>query len=143
MRHILVTGSSGTIGTRLCERLLCEGYDVTGVDRLPNRWNHQIDSLTVVGDLCHKRTLELLSSSFDLVVHLAANARVYNLVIDPNLAFDNMQCTFQVLEFCRKNSVSRLIFASSREVYGNTENVRRCEDQAHVGLCESPYTASK
>ena len=33
---ILVTGSSGTIGTALCETLLSRGFDVVGVDIKPN-----------------------------------------------------------------------------------------------------------
>ncbi len=143
MRKILVTGSSGTIGTRLCERLLRVGYDVTGADRVPNQWNTKINALTVICDLCQEKELERLSSPFDLVIHLAANARIYNLVMNPILAFENMQSTFNVLEFCRRNSIPRLIFASSREVYGNVEGLTRKEDEACVSVCESPYTASK
>ena len=143
MKSILVTGSSGTIGTRLCETLLRDGYGVIGVDRVPNRWSPEIDALTVIGDLCHPKTLENLPGTFDLVIHLAANARVYNLVLDPHLAFENMDSTFRVAEFCRKHRVPRLIFASSREVYGNTQEARRREDDARLNSCESPYTASK
>ena len=143
MKHVLVTGSSGTIGTRLCERLLREGYHVTGVDRLPNRWNSQVDSLTIVGDLCHEETVGSLPDSPDAVVHLAANARVHNLVLDPLLACENVRSTFAALEFCRRNSIKRFLFASSREVYGNVNGMKRCEDETHVDTCESPYTASK
>ena len=32
IKKILVTDSSGTIGTRLCEKLLENGYEVIGVD---------------------------------------------------------------------------------------------------------------
>jgi nucleoside-diphosphate-sugar epimerase len=143
MKSILVTGSSGMIGTRLCDRLLCDGYQVVGVDRAPNRWSREIDALTVAADLCWPGSLKNLSTSFDLVIHLAANARVYNLVVDPSLAFENIESTFRVLEFCRQNEIPRMIFASSREVYGNTEGTPRREDQTHVNCCESSYTASK
>ena len=143
MKSILVTGSSGTIGTRLCEKLLSDGYGVIGVDKVPNRWSGEIDALTVVGDLRQPKTLEGLPSSFDLVIHLAANARVHNLVLDPTLAFENMHSTFRVIEFCRRSGIPRLIFASSREVYGDTDGASRSEEQTHVNYCESPYTASK
>jgi nucleoside-diphosphate-sugar epimerase len=35
------------------------------------------------------------------------------------------------------------MFASSREVYGNSEKIKHHEDEAYVKNCESPYTASK
>ena len=143
MKSVLVTGSSGTIGTRLCERLLRDGYEVVGVDRTPNRWNQTLNALTVVGDVCEQETLNRLPSSFDYVIHLAANARVHDLVIDPSRAFENIHSTFRVLEFCRENAIPRLIFASSREVYGNSDGVARSEEQTHVDCCESAYTASK
>ena len=32
MKRALVTGAAGFIGSHLCERLVAEGYSVTGVD---------------------------------------------------------------------------------------------------------------
>ena len=36
--RILVTGSSGQIGTNLALRLLKDGHEVFGVDKRPNAW---------------------------------------------------------------------------------------------------------
>jgi UDP-glucose 4-epimerase len=36
--RILVTGSSGQIGTNLALRLLADGHSVFGVDKRPNAW---------------------------------------------------------------------------------------------------------
>lgn len=140
---VLVTGSSGTIGTRLCERLLAMGYDLVGVDRNPNTWNEAVAKVTIQLDLTRKHILHELAADVDLVVHLAANARVYNLVLNPELAMENLQMTFNVLEFCRERGVRRLMFASSREVYGNSGDTAHSEDEAYTRHCESPYTASK
>lgn len=41
-----------------------------------------------------------------------------------------------------KNS-NKFIFASSREVYGNSDKIFHNEDEAYVKNCESPYTATK
>lgn len=143
IKKILITGSSGTIGTRLCEKLLEKGYEVVGVDWRANKWNKEVEELTLRGDLREISTFDKIPSGIDLVVHLAANARVYNLVKDPRLARDNFETTFNTLDFARRSNIKRFIFASSREVYGNSEKVIHCEDEAYVRNCESPYTASK
>lgn len=142
---ILVTGSSGTIGTRLCERLLSEKYDVRCLDWEPNKWNKDVQNITTQLDLRDWSQLQALSAELqaDLIVHLAANARVYELVQYPDRAQDNILTTFNVLELARKNNIKKFIFASSRETYGNTDADMLTEDRAQFQTCESPYTASK
>lgn len=143
IKNILVTGSSGTIGTRLCEKLLACGYNVTGVDKRSNQWNRKIDKITIIADLCDKNTLLSLPNDIDMVIHLAANARVYNLVVDPSLARDNFEMLFNVMEYCRGNNIKKVFFSSSREVYGNSGLPIHTENEAYVRHCESPYTATK
>ena len=143
MMRILVTGSSGTIGTVVCQRLLEQNYEVVGIDKNENVWDKEINRLTIRGDLLENATLEEAKGRFNMIIHLAANARVFNLVKDPNLARDNFEMVFKVLEFARKNGIRKVIFASSREVYGNSDKIFHDEDEAHVKTCESPYTASK
>ncbi|MEK9153275.1 MAG: SDR family NAD(P)-dependent oxidoreductase [Patescibacteria group bacterium] len=143
IKKILVTGSSGTIGTRLMEKLLEQGYQVIGVDWRPNQWSKTVNDFTIIGDLRDKAVLQKLPNDFDLVIHLAANARVYNLVVDPSMARDNFETTFNVLEFTRQNKIKRFMFASSRETYGNTEQIKYSEGDVRLANCESPYTASK
>jgi len=139
---ILITGSSGTIGTRLFERLL-EKYDISGADLKPNKWNKSINDRTIISDLRDKNEFDKLPEDIDLVIHLAANARVYNLIKEPSLARDNSEILFNILEFCRKNKITKFIFASSREVYGNIKKDKCSENDASIQNCESPYTASK
>lgn len=143
MSKILITGSSGTIGTRLCEKLLEQNYEIIGIDWKPNKWVKKIDEITLRADLRDKSTFDKLPKSLDLIIHLAANARVYNLVKDPNLARDNFETTFNTLDFARKNNIKRFVFASSRETYGNSEKVVHSENEVYIQNCESPYTASK
>ena len=78
-----------------------------------------------------------------LIIHLAGHARVYNSVINPSLAHDNFLLIFNMLEFARINHLKKLIFSSSREVYGNSTEPMHAEDDANIKNCESPYTASK
>lgn len=140
---ILVTGSSGTIGNCLSETLLRKGTRVIGVDWKKNIWNKEIESKTINIDLRSQEKVRQLPKDVDLVIHLAANARVYNLVENPDLARDNFLTLYNVLEFCRKNSIKRFLFSSSREVYGNTDGIIHNEEEFLVKNCESSYTATK
>lgn len=142
---ILVTGSSGTIGTRLCETLLAKGYDVIGADWVPNKWNPAVQAVTTIVDLRDAEKLKANSQKLqaDVIIHLAANARVYELVEDPPRALDNFITLFNVLELARKNGTKKFFFAGSREGYGNIKADQLTEDLVRVENCESPYTASK
>lgn len=140
---ILVTGSSGMIGTALCEKLLSLDIDFVGVDIRPNTWSGRIDRHTKQRDLRQWGAEYDDLISCNMIIHLAANARVFNLIKDPDLAQDNFLMTYNILEFARLNNIARFIFASSREVYGNSEKIVHKEDEARIENCESPYTATK
>lgn len=143
---ILVTGSSGTIGTRLCEKLLADGHEVVGADWEPCTWKKEVEDLRIDIDLRHKEEFGKLPTDVEMIIHLAANARVYELVENPDRAFDNVQDTFNILEFAREHGIKKLMFASSRETYGNIHlpnGQKYTEEKAHFMTCESPYTASK
>ncbi len=143
MTKVLLTGSSGTIGTRLAERLLDTGHEVVGVDSEPNPWSESVDERTIVTDLTDEQNLDALPTDADIVVHFAANARVHRLVKRPIGARENFDMTFNMLEYARKNDVSKFIFSSSREVYGNKGKTIYSEEDTFADECESPYTASK
>lgn len=144
IKKILITGSSGTIGTRLCEKLIEKKYEVVGLDYRPNEWQQNIQKITLDIDLRDKQKFfDKVPKDIDIIIHLAANARVYNLTLNPTLAKDNFDTIFNVLEFSRKNNIKKFIFASSREVYGNAEQSIYTEKDNRVENCESPYSASK
>lgn len=51
IEKILVTGSSGTIGTALCETLMEKGYKIVGIDIKQNKWSEKVDRITIISDL--------------------------------------------------------------------------------------------
>jgi len=139
--RVLITGSSGQIGTNLGLRLLDEGHDVLGVDVRPNAWTDRIpdrrlDLLRPPEEILE----ELAGEPFDLVVHLAARAKVHELVVRPAGALENVVDTFTVLEVARARGAP-VVFGSSREAYGDVGEGLTSEDRRVVA--KSPYSASK
>ncbi|MEZ6084261.1 MAG: NAD-dependent epimerase/dehydratase family protein [Phycisphaerae bacterium] len=137
---VLVTGSSGQIGTNVGLALLDRGDSVVGIDKRANTWTDKIE--TVQLDLAKASVEDIPKGPFDVVLHLAANAKVFELVEQPQRAMDNVQTLFTTLEFCRQNTTP-IIFASSREVYGDIHHHITREDLADFVVAESPYSASK
>lgn len=138
--RVLITGSSGQIGTNLGLALMDRGDQVVGVDHRRNTWTNRIE--TKVLNLVGAKPDSLPSGPFDLVVHLAANAKVFELVENPQKAMDNVSMLFAVLEYCRLNKLP-MVFASSREVYGDIHRHITEEAAADFVVAESPYSASK
>ncbi len=144
--RILITGSSGQIGTNLGLYLQERGHYVFGVDKRPNTWTHDIE--TLLQDLSapyrtHKKGIGVeYPENLDAVIHLAAHAKVHELVQQPHRALENINMTFNVLEFCRQNDIP-IIFSSSREVYGDIHRYITEESYADFAFTESPYSASK
>lgn len=144
LKRILVTGSSGSIGTRACEILIERGYDVVGVDKDHNEWNPEVEKRTIITDLTDRAAvLANLPTDVDIIVHLAAHARIGDLVENPLLARDNLESTVNVWEFARTHNIKKTILASSREVYGGSARESWTEDCIDVDGCESPYAMSK
>jgi len=139
---VLVTGSSGTIGTALMRRLDRNDVRSVGADVVPNRWFDAVDERTIQADLRDLEQVNNLPGDVDLIVHLGANARVHQLVEEPRRARDNFDMTFNVLEYAREVGAD-VVFASSREVYASSDQIVHSEVDTSVDECESPYTASK
>ena len=146
--RVLVTGSSGQIGTNLALRLLADGHEVFGVDKRPNAWVGNAFE-TLLQDLAgHYSAFPggingVEYPEVDLVVHLAAHAKVHQLVAHPHRALENTMMTFNVLEYCRQRGLP-LVFSSTREVYGDVHRFEGYgEDTADFAFTESPYSASK
>jgi UDP-glucuronate 4-epimerase len=145
--RVLVTGSSGQIGTNLALRLLADGHEVFGVDKRLNTWTDAFP--TLLQDLAgHYPAFPggiggVEYPEVDLVVHLAAHAKVHQLVREPHRALENAIMTFNVLEYARQVGLP-LVFSSTREVYGDVHRFEEyAEEAADFAYTESPYSASK
>ena len=145
--RILITGSSGQIGTNLALRLLREGHWVFGVDKRENTWTD--DFRYILQDLAiHYPAFRggiggVEYPEVDVVVHLAAHAKVHQLVRQPHRALENLIMTHNVLEYARQLELP-VVFSSTREVYGDVHRFDEYgEATADFAYTESPYSASK
>ncbi len=140
---ILITGSSGQIGTNLAEALLDAGHEPVGIDIRPNPWADSFE--TVIADLTalpSDLAEGLAGRGFDCIVHLAAHAKVYELVERPSKALENVTMVWNALEIARLGRIP-FVFGSSREVYGDITRHITEERHADFVIAESPYSASK
>ncbi|MCA9244500.1 MAG: NAD-dependent epimerase/dehydratase family protein [Phycisphaerales bacterium] len=138
--RVLITGSSGQIGTNVGLALMERGDEVVGVDIRPNTWTDKLP--TTIHDLSGRQTDLPVSGDFDAILHLAAHAKVFELVQTPRRAMENIEMLFNVLDFARSRRTP-ILFGSSREVYGDIHRHITDERQADFVVAESPYSASK
>lgn len=142
--RVLITGSSGQIGANLALALHKQGHTVLGVDKRANLWTDQIETVRQNLGIPNLDLSAILPTPFDVVVHLAAYAKVHELVKYPERALENIIMAFNVVDFCRRHNLP-LVFSSSREVYGNRlqPDGPTAENQADFAAAASPYSASK
>ncbi|WP_426492017.1 GDP-mannose 4,6-dehydratase [Hymenobacter sp. 102] len=159
MASILVTGCAGFIGSHLAERLLHDGHRVVGLDNFDPFYSQAQKQQNLAACLAHprfsfheadlRRGLDALVDSLpadpvEVVVHLAAKAGVGPSVQDPiGYLENNVLGTTHLLEWMRLRDISKLFFASSSSVYGNTREQPFREEQNLQAACISPYAASK
>ncbi|MCF8110953.1 MAG: NAD-dependent epimerase [Desulfobacteraceae bacterium] len=157
MEKILVTGAAGFIGFHLAARLADEGKKVTGIDNLNPYYDVGLKKARLAElekrpgfefqkiDLCDRGALNDLfkKKRFDMVVNMAAQAGVRYSLENPHAYVDsNISGFVNLLESCRHNKVSHLVFASSSSVYGaNTKMPFSVHD--NVDHPVSLYAASK
>lgn len=121
--RILITGSAGLIGRAVGERLAARGVDVMGVDVRAARPDRRID----VGD---GERLGRLVAGASGVVHLAAVSRVIDGERDPDRCWaTNVAATRRLLQAALAAPARPwVIYASSREVYGQQKTLPVAED---------------
>jgi len=124
MKTILVTGSSGFVGSAVCRGLELRGCRVI---RAVRRNAKPDDEAACIGDIDSKTEWTAALNRVDAVVHLAA--RVHQMrdnAVEPLAEFRkvNVEGTCRLAESAARAGVKRLVFMSSIKVNGdNTDGV--------------------
>jgi UDP-glucose 4-epimerase len=123
LSRILVTGGAGFVGSNLINRLLLDGHSIVSVDNYSNGlFENQISGVKYLNfDIASEDSWKQTNGEkFDVVFHLAAQAS--NAISFRNPVEDlkiNQLATLNVIAFCQRADIKRLIFTSSMSVYGN------------------------
>ena len=157
MTTYLVTGAAGFIGFHVSRRLCERGERVVGLDSVNDYYDVRLkeDRLAQLAgletftfrrlDVADRAGLAGLfaQESFDIVIHLAAQAGVRYSLENPHAYIDSNLVGFtNILEGCRHNGVKHLAYASSSSVYGaNTRMPFSVHDNVDHPL--SLYAATK
>lgn len=152
MKHILVTGGAGFIGSNLIGELL-KNFKVTAIDNFDDFYSRQQKELNlkpllesknfrfIEGDIRNTKDLEK-ALNIDVIIHLAAKAGVRPSIQNPILYQDvNVSGTQTLLEFAKNRDIKQFVFASSSSVYGINENVPWNEEEKLLPI--SPYASTK
>lgn len=139
---VLVTGGAGYIGSVVAEQLLVNQHEVEVLDNLST--GHM--SSVISGVKWHEADLaaadQILDSSFDAVIHLAAKSLVGESMQHPERYWHgNVVASLKLIEAARRAGVPRLIFSSTAAVYGNPISETISED--HPAAPINPYGATK
>ena len=153
-RSALVTGTAGFIGSHLAERLLADGWHVTGVDCFSDYYARSIKeknlaafrnhpSFTFVEADLVTADLDRLVTGIDVIFHQAGQAGVRaSWGVDFQIyTQNNVLATQRLLEAVKDSELHRFVYASSGSIYGDVDALPITEDTIPQPV--SPYGVTK
>jgi UDP-glucose 4-epimerase len=149
MSKILVTGGAGFIGAHLVARLAESDQEIVVLDNFKRSSRETLEQWVargrvrlIEGDVRRFDVVADAVRSCEIVYHLAAQSNVMGAVHDPDYSITtNVLGTFNVLRAAAEGGAKRVVFTSSREVYGEAQVVPVSEREPL--LAKNPYGASK
>ncbi|MDZ7725593.1 MAG: dTDP-glucose 4,6-dehydratase [candidate division KSB1 bacterium] len=153
MKHYLVTGGSGFIGSNFIRYLFKTGGEsvkITNLDKLTYAGNPENlkdiqdnpNYTFIKGDICDKPLVHDLMKDVDIVVNFAAESHVDRSIGSPDeFIMTDVFGTFSLLEAARLHPIEMFVQISTDEVYGSiNEGSFKETDPLEPS---SPYSASK
>ena len=120
---VLITGGGGFIGSHLCDALLRDGEQVTVIDNFstgsPKNITHIADEIEIIsGDIRDVALMENLTQKADLVLHMAAALGVSRILENTLESISTNITGSEVVLNAATKFNTRLIIASTSEIYG-------------------------
>ena len=135
MKRVLVTGGAGFIGSHLVDRLVGEGNAVTVLDDLSSGARENLtdalrdgDVRLMVGSILDPATVGAAMEGCDVVFHLAVKCVRSSIGKPLENHHINATGTLLLLEEARRRRISRFVYCSSSEIYGNSGAGRLTEE---------------
>jgi len=132
-KRVLITGGAGFIGSNLAIRLVDLGARVQIVDSMLPAYGADLAHIEPVrhkirvnfSDIRDRHSLSYIVKDEDLIFSLAGQVSHLDSMQDPMTDLEiNCRSQLSLLECCRHgNPAARLVFASTRQVYGRPEYV--------------------
>jgi len=146
---ILVTGAAGLIGSHTIDLLLEKGHIVHGIDDLSFGDKENIKDaikhpnfMFIEGKVQH---LPIQNYQYDVIYHFASMKKAWDGSITPNQIMNINFDMVKHLESITRTNRCKLIFASTSDIYGNSETFKE-EDDITMGPPTNPrysYALSK
>jgi UDP-glucose 4-epimerase len=135
-KRVLVTGSSGFIGSHVADALDEQGYQVVLFDAVPSKYKTESQK-EYIGDILNPDDIVKAIKDCQYVFHFAAQADIGSSSNDPTKTIhNNIIGTQNVLEAAIKHKVNRLLFASTIYVYSELGSFYRVSKQACEKIIE-------
>jgi UDP-glucose 4-epimerase len=136
MKKAIVIGGSGFLGSHVADKLCESGFEVLIFDKIESPWL-QPEQKMIVGDILDESALLKVTENCDVVYNFAAISDIDD-ALDKSISTIkiNILGNALVLEACRKNAVSRYIYASTVYVYSREGGFYRCSKQAAENYIE-------
>lgn len=130
-KRVLITGGLGFIGSNLARRLVDDGAEITLVDSLIPEYGGNLFNVSDIqvrvrvniSDVRDKFSFRHLVQGQDFLFNLAGQTSHLDSMADPFTDLEiNCRSQLSILEACREaNPTIRIVFASTRQVYGRPE----------------------
>ena len=127
MKHVLVTGGAGYIGSHACKALKQGGYIPVTFDNLVTGWQDAVQfGPFEQGDLLDRARIDQVFVQYNpvAVMHFAALSQVGDSMKDPGAYWrNNVQGSLNLIEAAVAANCLNFVFSSTCATYGDQDNV--------------------
>ncbi len=145
MKHVLVTGGAGYIGSHACKALKQSGYIPVTFDNLNTGWKEAVKFGPFEhGDLLNKSDIDRVFQKYNpiAVMHFAALSQVGESMQKPGLYWENnVMGSLNLIQSAVDHGCMNFVFSSTCATYGDQDNVVLDENSAQHPI--NAYGASK